>query len=267
MKQSVVAAWVNPIKVGLIGCGNIGTEVALFLACKPGFELTHLYDNNSQASLILYNKLKNKPNISEPTLMLDKCDLIVEAASKEAVEELLVLYSMRYHALPTLFISTGGIYQNITLYDAVNHGQFIIPGGAIGGLDVLSAVKEQITALQLITTKPASSLNNTIALTADEVVYEGDIAGAIEQFPKNINVAATLYLATRFNPINVKIIASPSAVFNQHQIACEGAFGRLDMRFTNQPSANPKTSALTLLSIKKALIDFLENSYLNQMQK
>lgn len=267
MRLSSIATLVNPIKVGLIGCGNIGSEVAVFLAGLSGFELTHLYDNNSHTALNLLNRLSNKPKMAAPAAMLDKCDLIIEAASKEAVEELLVLYSVRYNALPTLFISTGGIYQNITLYDAVNHGQFIIPSGAIGGLDVLSAVKDQITSLTLTTTKPALSLNNNEQISSDQVVYNGDIAGAIEQFPQNINVAATLFLATRFHAIEVKIVASPTAVFNQHQITCEGAFGRLNMSFINQPSANPKTSALTILSIKKSLIDFLAVSPIKYLQK
>lgn len=267
MRLSSAATLVNPIKVGLIGCGNIGAEVAVFLASLTGFELTHLYDTNSRTALNLLNQLSNKPKMAAPAEMLDKCDLIIEAASKEAVGELLVLYSVKYHALPTLFISTGGIYQNITLYDAVNHGQFIIPFGAIGGLDVLSALKGQISFLQLTTTKPAKSLNNNKQLSHYEVVYNGGIAEAIEQFPQNINVAATLFLATRFNAIGVKIVASPTAVFNQHQIYCEGSFGRLDMSFINQPSANPKTSALTILSIKKALIEFLASSPMKYLQK
>lgn len=257
MKLSGLDTLVNPIRVGLIGCGNIGSEVALFLACEPGFELIHLFDNNSETANKLLNRLSSKPIFASPADMLDKCDLIIEAASKEAVEELLVLYSVKYIVLPTLFISTGGIYQNISLYDTVNHGQFIIPSGAIGGMDVLAAVKDQIATLELTTTKPALSLNKSKELLHDEVVYEGDIAGAIQQFPQNINVAATLFLATRFDAIKVKIIASPTAVFNQHQITCSGSFGSLNMSFTNQPSANPKTSALTILSIKKALIDFL----------
>jgi len=49
-------------KIGLLGCGAIGTQIALAVdSGKIPAQLTQIYDQSKEASLRLAQKLKNKP--------------------------------------------------------------------------------------------------------------------------------------------------------------------------------------------------------------
>ena len=53
-------------KIGLLGCGAIGTQIALAMdSGKIPATLTHVYDQSKEASELLVSKLKNKPQIVE----------------------------------------------------------------------------------------------------------------------------------------------------------------------------------------------------------
>jgi len=51
-------------KIGLLGCGAIGTQIALAIdSGKIPAILTQVYDDSKDASSRLVQKLKNKPEI------------------------------------------------------------------------------------------------------------------------------------------------------------------------------------------------------------
>ena len=53
-------------KIGLLGCGAIGTQIALAIdSGKIPAELTHVYDASKDSALKLVSKLKTKPEIVE----------------------------------------------------------------------------------------------------------------------------------------------------------------------------------------------------------
>ena len=91
-------------------------------------------------------------------------------------------------------------------------------------------------------------------------LFEGSAAQAVKYFPQNINVAATLSLASCAKErVVVKIIASPTCQNNLHQIEIEAEAGKLTVRTENVPSpGNPKTSFLAALSAVTMLRDILD---------
>ena len=89
-------------------------------------------------------------------------------------------------------------------------------------------------------------------------IFSGGLAEAVRGFPKNVNVAATLFVASGFEDLQVKVIADPAATSNKHEVVCEGDFGRITVRAENKPSANPKTSLLAILSAKRTLDGIVE---------
>ena len=77
-------------RIGLLGCGAIGTQIALAIdSGKIPATLTHVYDTKRSQSGNLVSKLKLKPEIVANSHLLSSnpVDLVVEAASQDAVRK------------------------------------------------------------------------------------------------------------------------------------------------------------------------------------
>jgi len=76
------------LKVGVIGCGAIGTEICR--AIDRGIVKAHLvavHDRSRDNCERLMTSLDKKPAISPPDEMISNADIIVECASAQAVRE------------------------------------------------------------------------------------------------------------------------------------------------------------------------------------
>ena len=92
------------------------------------------------------------------------------------------------------------------------------------------------------------------------VIFEGQAIDAVDLFPANVNVAATISLAG-IGPQKtmVKVVADPNSPGNVHEVEASGAFGQLSFKFVNKPhSTNPKTSYLAVLAAIEALRSYCE---------
>jgi len=69
------------------------------------------------------------------------------------------------------------------------------------------------------------------------VVYEGSVVEACKLFPANVNVAATLSIAS-LGPqkTRVRIVVDPGIHRNIHEITVKGDFGELSTQIHNVPS-------------------------------
>ncbi len=266
------------IKVGLVGCGAIGTEICGAIdrdefagqILNLDMELRWLIDAHPERIEQLCESLRRKPELtrtdsSELTSILDQVDLIIECASQAAVREYL---------LPALgagkdimIMSVGALICDPGLFEALERlaqetgGQVYIPSGAIAGLDGLkSGAIGGIQAVQLTTRKPPRGFaGNTYvqtqgielsALKEAQTLFIGPAREAVAHFPENVNVAASLSLAG-IGPerTKVQIVADPAAQENQHEVEARGEFGQLVVRVRNVPSqSNPRTSYLAALS-------------------
>jgi len=258
-------------RIGLLGCGAIGTQIALAIdSGKIPATLTHVFDGSKEASAALVEKLKNKPMIVENSHLLSSypVDMVVEAASQDAVKDvgLSVLQNKR-----DLMIMSVGALLDESIYDILSDAckdfkkAIYLPSGAIGGLDAIKSIKDEIESLSLITTKHPRSLKgakffetsniNLDSLTAKTIIFQGTAKEAVSLFPANINVAALLSLCgIGSEKTIVKIVADPATDKNTHQIEVSGKFGKMTFTIENIPDpSNPKTSRLAILSAIETL--------------
>lgn len=258
-------------RIGLLGCGAIGTQLALAIDAKefPAV-LTHVYDINTDRSKKLASRLKHKPDIvaNSHLLSLQPIDIVVEAASQSAVMD--AALGILQNRKDLLIMSAGALLDESVfevLRDACRQFQKTIymPSGAIAGLDGLKAASGELESVTLITTKHPNSLRGAkffedSAVSLDDIakpttIFSGTAKEAVSLFPANINVAALLSLAgLGARHTRVDIIADPLTQSNTHKIKAKGAFGEMTIAVQNVPDAdNPKTSRLATLSAIRTL--------------
>lgn len=251
---------VGKTKLGLVGCGNIGTIIARAVAGgRLEVHVRALFDTDSRKALRVAEIL-GEPDISKKTFeefLSADMDLVVEAASIEAVCDYggRILSSGR----DLLVLSVGALLDDEVrrgLVDASAAGasKIMVPSGAIGGLDLLKAAAvEGIDEMTLTTTKNPRSLPEVGSITTRKILFDGNARDAVRLFPRNINVAATLALASGAE-LRVKIVADPDVLTNTHEIRARGVFGEMDLKVSNLPSPdNPKTSYLAALSVIRSI--------------
>jgi len=261
------------MKVALIGLGFIGSTIlnALKTTLSSKFELRAIYDIDTAK---INAVVKTFPNVR---LMFnvrdfDDCDLIIEAASQEVVNEVFnKVIRLQKYFIP-MSVGAFTTYDEIyTRYSKLNEEQkkrILLPAGAIGGFDAIKAIAGvSFNEVMLETHKPLRVFLNDpyviehkIKLSSDKptLIFEGNAKEAAKNFPKSINVASRLALAT-LGPqrTKVKIYADPTVKRNVHKIFINSIVGNYIFTFENYPSpANPRTSWLAALSVVSLLSEF-----------
>ncbi len=251
------------LKIGIIGCGAIGGEIAR--ACEGRLsacvDLAAVCDINEETSRALIGSLKNKALILSLDELIKKADLVVEAAS--ASISATVLEKCVKAKRDCLIMSVGGLLAKTDLLaQAQENGVRVhIPSGALCGIDGLkSASAGRVDSVTLTTRKPPKGLvgapylkENGIdvnAIKTETLVFEGSAADAVKGFPANVNVSAVLSLAgIGAQKTRVRVVTSPDYTRNTHEVEIAGDFGTITTRTENLPSrTNPKTSALAIYS-------------------
>jgi aspartate dehydrogenase len=166
-----------------------------------------------------------------------------------------------------VILSVGAFIEDFSIIEKARKSgiNIYVPSGAICGVDGLGALSlGEINKVTLTTSKPPKGFlgapylkKHKIHLThlkEEKVIFEGGVKQAIKYFPQNINVAATLLLASGAKEVRVCIKADPRIERNIHRIEIDTQEARVSISIENMPSKlNPKTSALAVLSTQYLL--------------
>ncbi|AJQ51057.1 MULTISPECIES: aspartate dehydrogenase [Pseudomonas] len=257
------------LHITMIGCGAIGVGVLELLEQDPQLCVDAVIASAGSEVLVRQRlaSFRQPPQVLTALPADARPDLLVECAGHKAIEE---------HVLPALergiaclIVSVGalsepGLVERLEAAAARGNTRIELLPGAIGGIDALSAAKVGgLDAVAYIGRKPAQAWKHTPAeqvctldsLSEATVIFDGSAREAARLYPKNANVAATLSLAgLGLDRTRVTLIADPHSEENVHQVEACGAFGRFEMSLRGKPlAANPKTSALTVYSVVRAL--------------
>jgi aspartate dehydrogenase len=261
----LISASLDPrMKMGLIGAGAIGRQVLAALAPSPDVELVVLLRPGRERPAG-WSPAVSTVNSLEALLALQP-KIVVECAGREAAAALVPSVLQSGVSVVLCSISVLADPQVLAAFEQLaerNKAAIVIPGGAVAGIDYLRAVSRLAgTQVTYISRKPPQAWQNELAslghspehLAAPVTLFEGPAADAARLFPRNLNVALTIALAAGSAHTTVRVIADPSATGNDHEIDVSGPAGSAHMRFINAPSPdNPKTSALTALSVLHAI--------------
>jgi len=239
------------MKIGMIGCGAIGTDVAIAADKMNEIEEIFLYDIDKKATERLNNKIK-KGKIKTVKEFLADTDIVFEAASQNAVREYAEI--ILSHGVDIIMMSMGCLSDEkfklkLEKLAKEHECKIYLPSGAVCGIDgILSASTEDIYEVTLVTTKPPSAIKKDYNKRV--VVFNGSAKEAVKKFPNNINVAANLSIAgIGFDKTKVEIVVDPVATRNSHKILAHGKFGRLRAEVENMPNPNnPGSSYMASLS-------------------
>jgi len=256
------------MRIALIGYGGIAGTLVRLLHEQAGGRIdvvAALIRSGRQEAA--QERLGAGVTLVERVADLPSVDLVVEAAGQQALAQHGVAVLQRGWDL--LVSSIGALADGAlmsALTAACHPGRIILPAGAVGGIDALAAMR--LAGLQRVCYRsrkppsawvgtPADQLIDLSTLSAAAVFYRGSATEAALAYPKNANVAATVALAgLGFDQTEVELIADPSVTHNIHEIEADGASGRFVIRLEGVPSPeNPKTSALTALSVARTLIN------------
>ena len=257
------------IRIAMIGCGAIGAGVLELVKDDPNLlvDCVVLPDGEHPEAHCAVSTHAPEARVVRRLGADDAVDLVVECAGHAAIEQHVLPALER--GLPCIVASVGalsaeGMAQR--LEEAARRGgtQVQLLSGAIGGIDALSAAR--VGGLESVVytgRKPPQAWKGTPAerecdldhLDAPCCIFEGSAAQAAQLYPKNANVAATLSLAgLGLERTRVQLFADPTVSENVHHVEARGAFGSLEITLRGKPlPANPKTSALTVYSVVRAL--------------
>jgi len=264
-------------KIGIIGCGNIGANLARFIERElSGQAVLHAVADIDQARAEQLSKsINSAPRVMSLANLVAACDIIVESAKGTTVPEIAREAIARNKVL--LVMSSGGFIGNESLFaEAEKSGAHIhLVSGAIAGLDAVKSAKlAGIESVEITTRKPPKGLAGAPyiveknidldTLKGETVIFEGNARDAIKGFPANVNVACTLSFAgIGLDKTKVRIITSPTMKTNSHEIRVRGAFGEIHTVTDNLPSPeNPKTSYLAVLSAMATLKEIVGNVHI-----
>ena len=264
------------MRLGLIGFGNIATTL-LSLMAETKLRLEHLTllvlpeqadATRSRIDTSFAGLAGGFEVVTDAgALLAGKPGLVIECAGHGAVAA---------HVPPVLRAGTSVVLVSIgALADAAlekdlrtaardGNARLILPSGAIGGIDLLSALGAAgDLSVRYRGTKPprawigtpAETLLDLPALQEAKIFFTGTAREAARDYPKNANVAATLALAgAGFDATEVDLVADPAAPGNIHEYSVTSPLARYSIRIENQPSAgNVKTSAATVFSVLREI--------------
>ena len=263
--------------IAIIGCGAIGYEISKSIDNQnvPNCRILALFDEDEERLNHLEKDLTNKPDAIFINFddfinsdVFKKIDFVIEAASIEAAQR----YSVRLlEKGKDIMIMSTGSFSNSLFNQEVLHlirtkgRRVYLPSGAIGGADILRAVKGYVEEVVLITTKSINSIKGAPfflrhgikveSIVEQTTIFDGSAEEAIKEFPSNVNVSALVSLAgIGFHKTRVKVVVDPYLETNQHEIKVKWKYGQFYIRINNSPSpSNPKTSYLAVLSAIECL--------------
>ncbi|MDN6247078.1 MAG: DUF108 domain-containing protein [Corynebacterium casei] len=270
-------------RVLLLGVGAIGRQLATLFDSDEFDVSAFVRESSVHRERGTLGVSVHDENLSS---LIDSHDIVVECAGVPAVKEFGAEVVARGKDL--VLTSVGALADPVARRALLSGpGKVHVISGAIGGFDLWAAVAEAnaVDTVKIRTTKNAPALvqdwmndkerERLETATEPFVLFSGTPTDAIKKFPSNVNVSVALAWATRgrgasddellqksLERVSVVLIAAPNLKETRHDIEVSGSAGSFTLGSQSAPSSvNPKTSAITALSVAHTLRQALQQCF------
>lgn len=250
--------------IAIIGCGALGSIVAKGIGDQrlaDSYRLIGVCDISNEAAQRLAAECGCEAYTSIDELLALKADYVVEAAGGGVLK---ACAQAVLRAGSELIALSVGAFADTAFYEAVKQtahecGRKVhLASGAIGGFDLIrSAAWSGELNASIHSEKPPKGLNGASILNGrllseeePELLFDGNAVEAIKNFPKNVNVAVALAIASNgVEQTNVKVSSIPGRTSNTHRITLDGDFGHAELAISARPSNTASSSSLAAYSV------------------
>jgi aspartate dehydrogenase len=232
--------------VAVAGTGVIGRAVADALAAGevPGCTLVA--------------SVGSRTSRDEVDAVLARADVLVEATTVEAARTVVPRAVDR--GLDVVVCSCGVLAEPGVVEQLVRGpGRVVLPAGAIGGFDVLTAATRagaDLARVRHTVTKRPGALGVGEPVTAAREVFRGSAREAALAFPRTSNSSVALALATvGLDRVEVVVVADPAVQRTRHHVSFSSPVGDYELSFTNavDTASGGRTSRITAWSVRETL--------------
>lgn len=231
--------------VTVVGTGAIGGAVATALdrGDVPGCTLAAAFGSNGDRARLM--------------AAVEGSDVVVEATTSAAAPDLIALAMA---SGTDIVVCSCGVLADISRSDfPESPGRIVLPPGAIGGFDVLSAATRADGAtahVQHVTTKQPAALGLQNHTGPAVEVFRGTARQAARRYPRTSNSSVALAFATvGLDRLEVVVVADPAATATRHHVTWSSAVGSYEFDFRNavDDSSGGQTSLITAWSVLETL--------------
>ena len=260
------------MKIGLIGFGAINQDIYKYF-----IKNNH---SNIKFKKILVRNIKNYNqydlNIitnSAEDFFKEKFDYVIESAGHESIfsfGEKVLKNKSNLIITSTGALTDDNLLNNLLLCSKKYNKKLIIPSAGIGALDILSASSVgNLKEVNMIIRKNAEAWEGTIAenhfdlkaYNKNLVLFSGTVREGAKLYPQNVNISATVALASiGLDKTHLKIISDSSINTHIISINVKGDFGEFNFEENVIPSQdNQKTGLIVSLAIIKTIKNLNSN--------
>lgn len=256
----------QPVRIGIVGLGNVGTRVARLLdaGAVEGARLSALSSRRPDHAAAISASLTSRPEVLDLDGVCAGSDIIVEATTADAMPA--VARTVLGAGRSLVLVSTAGVAKCPDFLDLVarSKGRVRVASGALPGLDLIrSAAVGRIHTARLRSVVLPSSFSGEAALGGASLgaeggrsrVFSGSAREAAEAFPRHFNVAISLALAgVPLDLLQIELWVDAVLSGPTVEVELEADDVSLSMMSRNLPSPdNPRTSRIVAPSVVAAL--------------
>ncbi|NJD19891.1 MAG: DUF108 domain-containing protein [Gemmatimonadetes bacterium] len=208
-------------RVGLVGCGTIGSRIARRIHEDRLADLDFVCDLDPERAHAAAPRAEVLTDLGRGGGR--GVDLVIEAANAEVVRAIALDVLARCDFLPfTLTALHDDAFREAVRARCREAGtRLLVPHGGVLGLDGVFAGRSVIQQVTFRTTKHPRNLGLDPA--ASGVIYDGPTRGACARLPRNVNVhAAFALMGVGFDRQRSIVVADPSSKEMRHEITVTG---------------------------------------------